>query len=92
MTCMPAVVATPVSAQVPMAHHLPHASAMEAMVRARVNPPASDTGNEQWKQDLRKANAFLRDKIDRAAEEWPRHDNEGGTFRMGRAAKAYAPI
>ena len=26
------------------------------------------TGNEQWKQDLRKANAFLRDKIDRAAE------------------------
>ena len=68
MTCMPAVVATPVSAQVPMAHHLPHASAMEAMVRARVSPPASDTGNEQWKQDLRKANAFLRDKIDRAAE------------------------
>ena len=26
------------------------------------------TGNEQWRQDLRKANAFLRDKIDRAVK------------------------
>ena len=37
-----AVVATPSSAQLPIAHHLPAASASAAMWQARIRPPASD--------------------------------------------------
>ena len=37
-----AVVATPSSAQLPIAHHLPAAAASAAIWLARVSPPASD--------------------------------------------------
>ena len=41
-TCALAVVATPSSAQLPIAHHLPAAAASAAICSARVSPPASD--------------------------------------------------
>ena len=41
-TCALAVVATPSSAQLPIAHHLPAAAATAAICVARMSPPASE--------------------------------------------------